>query len=63
MVVLLPKGNEDFQEIGLVEVLCKAMLGVIDCLIWVEITKNDLIHGFRASRGTGTTPLEVKLLQ
>ena len=62
-VVLIPKGGWDYCVIGLVEVIWKAVAVIINRRFTVAITYHNSIHGFRAGRVTGTTTLEVKLLQ
>ena len=63
MVVLIPKGNGGFRGIGIVEVLWKVLLGMVNCQIRVEVQFYDALHGFMAGLGTGTTSLEAELLQ
>ena len=58
-VVLNTKGKGDYQGIGLVEVLWK----VVAVILNRRLTFHDVLHGFRAGRGTGTAILEAKLLQ
>ena len=36
---------------------------ILNCRLTSSITFHDVLHGFRAGRGTGTAPLEAKLLQ
>ena len=62
-VVLIPKGGGDYRSIGLVEVVRKAVVVIINRGFTTSITYHDSLHGFRAGRGTGTTTLKVKLLQ
>ena len=52
-VIFLPKGNRYFRSIGLVEVLWKAVSGVIKQRITSEILYQDVLHIFRVGRGTG----------
>ena len=61
-VVLLPKGNGEFREISLVEVLWKTVSGAINHRIVAEIIYHDIIHGFWEGRGTGTASLEANLI-
>ena len=61
---MIPKGGgTDFRGIGLVEVLRKAISGIINQRISSSIQFHYSLHGFHAGRGTGTTTLEEKLLQ
>ena len=62
-VVLIPKGKKDYQRIGLVEVVWKVVAAIINHRFTFSITYHDVLHGFRAGRGTGTAALEAKLLQ
>ena len=62
-MVLIPKGIGEFRDIGLVEVLWKSLLGVINCHIGETLQFHDVLHGFWAGRGTGTASLKAKLLQ
>ena len=60
---MIPKGGgTDFRGIGLVEVLRKAISGIINQRISSSIQFHYSLHGFHAGRGTGTTTLEAKLL-
>ena len=36
---------------------------ILNCRLTSSITFHDILHGFRAGRGTGTATLEAKLLQ
>ena len=62
-VVLIPKGKGDYQGIGLVEVMWKVVAVILNLRFTSSITFYDVLHGFRAGRGTGTATLEAKLLQ
>ena len=62
-VVLIPKGKGDYRDIGLVEVMWKVMAVILNRRLTSSITFHDVLHGFRAGRGTGTATLEAKLLQ
>ena len=61
--VLIPKGGGDYHSIGLVEVIWKGVLVVLNCYFTTSITYRDSLHGFRAGHSTGTSTLEVKLIQ
>ena len=61
--MILEGGVTDFRGIGLVEVLWKAISGIINCQILSSIQFHDALHGFFAGRVTGTATLEAKLLQ
>ena len=61
---MIPKGGgTDFRGIGLVDVLWKAISGIINRQLSSSIQFHDVIHGFCTGRGTGTTTLKEKLLQ
>ena len=62
-MALLPKGNGDYQGIGLLEISWKVIELIINRRITDKVTFHDALHGFRARRGTGTVCIEAKLLQ
>ena len=62
-VVLIPKGGKYYRGIGLVEVMWKVVAVILNQHFTSSITYHDGLHGFQASRGTGTATLEAKLLQ
>ena len=62
-MVLIPKGRGDYRGIGLVEVMWKVVAVILNRRLTSSITFHDVLHGFRAGRGTGTATLEAKLLQ
>ena len=62
-VVLIPKGKGDSRGIGLVEVMWKVVAVILNRRFTSSITFHDVLHGFRAGRGTGTATLEAKLIQ
>ena len=61
--VLLPKGGCKYCVIGLVEVLWKVISIIIYQRLTDSIEFHDILHGFRACRGTGMATLESKILQ
>ena len=63
VVVLIHKGKKDYRGIGLVEVMWKVVAAILNRRFTSSITYHDVLHGFRAGRGTGTATLEAKLLQ
>ena len=63
VVVLIPKGKNDYRGIGLVEVMWKVVAEILNLRLTASITYHDFLHGFWAGRGTGTATLEAKLLQ
>ena len=56
-------GKKDYRGIGLVEVMWKVVAAILNRRFKSSITYHNFLHGFRASRGTGTVTLEAKLLQ
>ena len=63
-MVIIPKGGDtDFREIGLVEVLWKAISGIINLWISSSIQFHEALHGFFVGIGTWNATLEGKLLQ
>ena len=62
IIVLIPKGNEEYQEIGLLEPFWKLMECIIDGKLGaIEI--HDCLHVFQAGRRTRTTMIKIKLAQ
>ena len=62
-MVLIPKGLGDYCGIGLVEVMFKAVVVIINCRFTASIAYHDSFYGFWASRVMETTTLKVKLIQ
>ena len=62
VVVLIPKGSNDYCGIGLLEVAWKVLEVVLDGRM-KGIDLHDSIHGFRQKRGCGTGTMEAKLVQ
>ena len=63
-MVLIPKGDRrDFRGVGLVEVLCKIITGLLKQRFTLAIVFHDIIHGFQAGSGMGTASLKANLLQ
>ena len=61
-VVLIPKGGGDYRCINLVELVWKVVTVIPNHRFTNYISFHDVLHGFWAGRGTGTAPLEVKML-
>ena len=61
-VVLLPKGNGEFQVILLLKFIWKTVLGVVNHQIGVAVNFYNTLHGLWVVRGTGTNFLEANLL-
>ena len=62
-MVLLPKGNGNYQGIGLLEIGWKGIESIINRRIASKVVFHDALQGFRAKRGTDTACIESKLLQ
>ena len=62
-VVLIPKGKQDYQGNGLVDVIWKVVAAILNCRLTASITYHNFLNGFRAGRGTCTANLEAKPLQ
>ena len=61
---MIPRvGGTYFRVIGLVGVIWKEISGIIYCRLSSSIHFHDVLHGFCAGRGTGTTTLKENLLQ
>ena len=62
-VVLIPKGDKDYRGIGLVEVMWKVVVAILNLRLTASITFHDFVHRFQVGFRTGTATLEAKLLQ
>ena len=62
-MVLIPKGEGEYQNTGLVEVMWKVVFVIIDCQITSSIAFHNVLHCFRAGCGTRIATLDAKLLQ
>ena len=56
-VVLIPKGKGEYRGIGLVELMWKVVAVILNFRFTSSITFHDVLHGFRADRGTGSATL------
>ena len=63
ILVLIHKGNGEFRGIRIMEVIKKAVLGVVNCKIGVEVDFNNTLHGSRSGRRMEISYPEVKLLR
>ena len=63
MVVLLPNGRGGYQGIGLVEVVWKVYVMVVNFCLKSIVTLHDTLNGFREGKGTHTSKLEANLAQ
>ena len=62
-LVLITKGVRDYYGIGLVEVVLKVVMDILNFRFIDPTTFYDTLHGLHASSGTGTASLEANLLQ
>ena len=60
---MLLKGGKNYHGIGLFDVVWKAVTVLLNFCFATSITYHESLHGFWSGRGTGTTSLEIKLLQ
>ena len=64
MVVMNPKGDvRDFRDIGLIEILCNTITGLLNRRLTSGIGFYDVLHGLQAGRRTGTASLQAKLIR
>jgi hypothetical protein len=62
ILVLIPKPDQSFRGIALLETIYKLISMIIHQRLTTSIKLHDVVHGFRANRGTGTSTMNVKLL-
>ena len=62
-MVIIPKFGTYTQGIGMLEVMWKVVEGVIDTLVKSEVQFHDVLHGFHAGRGKGTTIMDLNISQ
>ena len=58
VVVQIPKGGGDYRDIYLMEVVWKVVAMINNLQLTAPITFHDILHGFQAGIGTGTSNLE-----
>ena len=58
--VLIPKGTTDAHGIGLLDTLWKVVEAIIDTRLHASLQFHEILHGFRARRGTRTYIMEMK---
>ena len=63
ILVLILKGTTYKRGIGLLETLWKVVKILIDNRLRASLHMHDVLHGFRAERGTRTAIMELKLAQ
>ena len=62
-LVLIPEYGGKLYGIGLVEVLCNTLSGILNQSLTADIGFHDTLHGLRTGQGMGTTSIETKPLQ
>jgi Reverse transcriptase (RNA-dependent DNA polymerase)/Ulp1 protease family, C-terminal catalytic domain len=62
-LAVIPKPQGGSRGIGILETLWKVIEAIIDTRISKSVQFHDILHGFRAKRGTGTAIIEAKLHQ
>ena len=63
MMVLIPKGGGGYSGIGLVEVIWKVRMSIVNSRLRSTIVLHDALHGFQQGRGAGTVVMEGKTEQ
>ena len=63
VVLIVKKDGRGLSVIGIVDVLCKTTMGIINRRLTSEISYHDMLHGFWGGFGTGTATLEANLIQ
>ena len=63
MVVLIPKGCEEYLGIGIVEVLWKVVTVFLNRHFISSIAFHDFLHGFQSGCSTVAASLNSKMLQ
>jgi hypothetical protein len=58
---LIPKASGGTRGIGLLEVMWKVCLAIINRRLQQSITFHESLHGFHKEHGTGTATLDAKL--
>ena len=62
-MVLIPKSEHYYRGIGLVEVIWKFCVLIVNNIIRNSVTLHDTLHRFRQGRGVETATLEAKMAQ
>ena len=63
ILFLIPKGNTDTWLIGLLKTLWKVVEEINNTYMRTSISFHDVLHGFRAGKGTCISILDIKLAQ
>ena len=58
VIILLPKGGDDYRGIGLLDPIWKVLEVVMDNRLKI-LDYHDCLHGFLAGQGTGTGTTEL----
>ena len=62
-VILITKWKGDLRGFGLIEVLWKEIVSLLNRWSMAAISFHDTLHVFQAGRGTGTSDLDANPLQ
>ena len=62
-VVLISKGKGEYNNIGIMEVMWKVVVLIINLRLTASIIYHDFLHGFQAGCGTRTANLEAKRIK
>ena len=62
-MVLIPKGTTNTQGICLLETPWILLEALIDTRLRASFQLHDVLHGFRAGRGTGTAIMDLNIAQ
>ena len=63
LLILIPKGASNTWSIGMPKTLWKVVEALLDTRLRASLQLNDILHGLRGGRGTGTAIIELKLYQ
>ena len=63
VLVMIPKGNIDTLDIGLLESLWKVVEAIIDNLLRESVRLHDILNGFRTTRVVKMFILELNMAQ
>ena len=62
-VIMIPNGNNEFFRIGLLEILWKTVMGILNRRLTLEIQYHGNLDGFCAGIGMGIASLGANLIQ
>ena len=63
VLVVIPKGTTNTRGIGLLETLWKVVEALVYTCLHTILQFHEVLHGFKAGRGTGTAIMELKIAQ